>query len=84
MFGNSRLERKVSRMDRRLARMERKLDAVLDHLGLDVPEPEEGFEEVAELLRQDKKIQAIKVYRERTGADLVEAKNEVERLADRI
>ncbi len=51
----------------------------------DKPQPEVapgGFEaEVLELLRGDKKIEAIKVYREKTGIDLKEAKDAVEALA---
>lgn len=66
---------------RRLALVERKLDAVLDHLGVEVPEPH--MEQVAALLGQGKTIQAIKAYREATGADLREAKEAVDRLGGR-
>lgn len=38
-------------------------------------------EEIAELLRRGEKIQAIKRYREATGASLLDAKNAVEKLA---
>ena len=38
------------------------------------------LEEIAGLLRAGKKINAIKVYREVTGASLAEAKDAVERL----
>jgi ribosomal protein L7/L12 len=75
------VERKVSRMERRLAGLERKLDAVIGHLGVVIAEP--GLPEVRALLAQGKKIEAIKVYREHTGADLKEAKEAVERLAGR-
>jgi ribosomal protein L7/L12 len=66
---------------RRLALVERKLDAVLDHLGVEVPEPH--MEQVAALLGQGKTIQAIKAYREATGADLREAKEAVDQLGGR-
>jgi ribosomal protein L7/L12 len=69
------------RQMRRLALVERKLDAVLDHLGVEVPEPH--MERVAALLGQGKTIQAIKAYREATGADLREAKEAVDRLGGR-
>jgi len=39
------------------------------------------FDEIRALLRDGKKIQAIRVYRDRTGAGLKEAKDAVERLA---
>jgi ribosomal protein L7/L12 len=69
------------RQMRRLALVERKLDAVLDHLGVQVPEPH--LEQVETLLRQGKTIHAVKAYREATGADLREAKEAVDRLAGR-
>ncbi|MFB9684310.1 MULTISPECIES: hypothetical protein [Amycolatopsis] len=78
-LASSATDRRLARVDRRLARVERKLDAIAGHLGVATDEPE--LAEVAELLRQGKKIQAIKAYRERTGADLKEARDAVERLA---
>lgn len=36
--------------------------------------------QIIDLIQRDKKIQAIKVYREQTGAGLAEAKQAVERL----
>jgi ribosomal protein L7/L12 len=69
------------RQMQRLALVERKLDAVLDHLGVEVPEPH--LEQVEVLLGQGKTIQAIKAYREATGADLREAKEAVDRLGGR-
>ncbi|MFJ7075393.1 ribosomal protein L7/L12 [Streptomyces sp. NPDC098781] len=74
------IENRISRADRRVARVERKLDLVLDHLGLREND-DPRMSEVAALLRDDKKIQAIKVYREITGAGLKEAKEAVERMA---
>jgi hypothetical protein len=65
----------------RLALVERKLDAVLDHLGVDLPEPH--LERVEDLLGQGRTIQAIKAYREATGADLRDAKEAVDRLGER-
>jgi ribosomal protein L7/L12 len=73
--------RETDRQMRRLALVERKLDAVLDHLGVDVPEPH--LERVEALLAQGKTIHAIKAYREATGADLREAKEAVDRLTRR-
>jgi ribosomal protein L7/L12 len=78
-LGSSATDRRLGRVDRRLARVERKLDAIADRLGVSVVEPE--LAAVAALVRQGKKIQAIKAYRESTGADLREARDAVERLA---
>ncbi|WP_187284862.1 ribosomal protein L7/L12 [Streptomyces sp. uw30] len=73
------VQSRISRADKRVARVERKLDLIIDHLGLRENEPR--MDEVLTLLRDDKKIQAIKVYREITGAGLKEAKDAVERMA---
>jgi ribosomal protein L7/L12 len=77
-LGSSATDRRLTRVDRRLARVERKLDAIADRLGVAVVEPE--LAEVTALLRQGKKIEAIKAYRESTGAGLAEARDAVERL----
>ncbi|WIX91811.1 hypothetical protein [Amycolatopsis sp. DG1A-15b] len=77
-LASSATDRKLGRVDRRLARVERKLDAIADRLGVSTGEPE--LPEVTALLRQGKKIQAIKAYRDSTGADLKEARDAVERL----
>ncbi|MDO0913329.1 ribosomal protein L7/L12 [Streptomyces sp. DT2A-34] len=76
------IQSRISRTDQRVARVERKLDLVLDHLGLQEDEPR--MDEVLVLLRNGKKIEAIKVYREITGEGLKEAKEAVERLAERM
>jgi hypothetical protein len=65
---------------RRLAEIERKLDLVIDHLGIQEPEwsgPAAALQE----LRAGRKIEAIKAYREATGASLREAKDAVEAIA---
>ncbi|WP_405161682.1 ribosomal protein L7/L12 [Nocardia sp. NBC_01499] len=87
MFDNRRLERKIDALNF-------KLDLILQHLGIqDLPvttakpiqvvpttaPPAISFAEIDELLFHGKKIQAIKVYRELTGAGLKEAKEAVER-----
>ncbi|MFE6620722.1 ribosomal protein L7/L12 [Streptomyces sp. NPDC008086] len=77
-WGIMTIQSRISQADQRVARVERKLDLVLDHLGLDGADPRMG--EVLSLVRTDKKIQAIKVYREITGAGLKEAKEAVDRL----
>ncbi|MFF7854470.1 ribosomal protein L7/L12 [Streptomyces sp. NPDC007904] len=68
----------LSRTDRRIARVERRLDQVLAHLGIDEDLPRR--DEIERLVREGRKVQAVKVYREATGAGLVEAKEAVDRL----
>ncbi|MEV5873531.1 ribosomal protein L7/L12 [Streptomyces sp. NPDC052101] len=72
-------ESRFTRADRRLARVERKLDLIMEHLDLR-EERHPRMDEVAALVRDGKKIHAIKLYREITGAELREAKEAVDRL----
>jgi len=71
----------------RLNRLERKVDFLLRELNLVEREeatlPDFGpvLSEVAELVRQNRKIEAIKLYRELTGTSLKEAKEVVDRLS---
>jgi Ribosomal protein L7/L12 C-terminal domain len=60
------------------SRLERKVDLILSHLGLD---PHEGLDgKIVELVKSGQKIQAIKLYREQTGAGLKDARDYVEGL----
>lgn len=73
-------ERKVRKeVSRRIDRLEDKVDLLLKDAGLEAP-PLPRQDEVVALARAGKKIEAIKVYREATGAGLAEAKTAVERL----
>lgn len=65
---------------RRLVRLERKLDLILEHLGLELPEPDE-LQEVRDLAIAGSKIAAIKRYRELTGASLYDAKTAIDGMA---
>jgi ribosomal protein L7/L12 len=71
-------ESRLSRTDRRLARVERGPDLALDHLGLREEDPRP--DEVAALARAGRRVEAIKAYREATGAGPREAKEAVDRL----
>lgn len=68
-----------ARTARRLAAIERRVRAVMDHLG--VVEPEPVLPQVVTELEGGRKIEAIKVYRDLTGAGLKEAKDAVEAMA---
>ncbi|MFH8409429.1 ribosomal protein L7/L12 [Streptomyces sp. NPDC018019] len=65
-------------LDRRLRYMDRKLDLIMEHLGIEETGPE-GMAEIDALLLKGRKIEAIKRYRELTGAGLAEAKEAVDR-----
>ncbi len=64
---------------RRLGRMDRKLILLMRHLNLDPLQRIPLSDRVKQLASDPaRKIEAIKVYREETGADLAEAKDAVE------
>lgn len=71
----------------RLNRLEQKVDFLLNNLGL-TQQAEAGLrttvnpmmDQVVALLRQNRKIDAIKVYREQTGLGLKEAKDVIDNM----
>jgi ribosomal protein L7/L12 len=65
--------------DRKLAMMDRRLRLIMEHL--DIREPASDLHPVLRELEDGRKIQAIKKYRELTGAGLKEAKDAVEEIA---
>ncbi|MEU4705868.1 hypothetical protein AB0G00_05495 [Nocardia salmonicida] len=73
------------RNEAKLLRIERKLDLIMRHLEITDPASELDLSEVDDLVRQGKKVQAIRAYRQlRPDASLVEARDVVEaRDADR-
>ena len=73
----------------RLNRLEQKVDFLLNQLGFaqmaeaSLPANNPGnsmLAEVVALLRQNRKIEAIKVYREQTGVGLKEAKDVIDNM----
>ncbi|MEV5232840.1 hypothetical protein [Streptomyces pseudogriseolus] len=79
VLGVASIQTALSRSERRVARVERKLDQVMRHLGLEEEVPRR--DEILALVRDGKQVQAIKLYREATGADLVEAKQAVDAMS---
>jgi hypothetical protein len=68
------------RQNARLEALERRVAAILDHLGLPDPVPANPFgvsEQVAELARAGKTMQAVKAYMDETGADMNTARDAV-------
>ena len=71
----------------RILDLERKVEFLLKELGLVeqakayVPDINPVLAEVMPLIRQGKKIEAIKHYRERTGASLREAKEIIDKMS---
>lgn len=79
LLGLGGIERKVSRTDRRVARSERRIGLTVDSPGIE-PRREPWQDEVLRLVRAGKRIQAVRAYREATGAGLAAAKEAVDRL----
>lgn len=70
--------------ERRLNRLERKLDLIIKHLGIPDPSLSFDYQEIDELIRQGKKIHAIRRYRKLDPlASLVEARDAIEARARR-
>ncbi len=66
-------------LEAKVVELQRKVDLVMQHLGLHYVDPApQGQAEILALLREGKTIEAIRVYRERTGASLKDAKDAVE------
>lgn len=62
---------------RQLADVQRKLDLVLNHLGIAAPEEQE----IVRLVENGQTVEAVRAYRRRSGASLLEAKQAVDRIA---
>lgn len=73
MLGDAR------RLEANIDALHRKLDLIIQHLGIKEPDHlVTAHAEIDDLLQRGKKIEAIKRYRELTGAGLRQAKDAVE------
>ncbi|MFD3450196.1 ribosomal protein L7/L12 [Microbacteriaceae bacterium 4G12] len=81
VFGILSISSSISQLDKRLKRTEDKLDQIARELGVsEQVGNEELNEELRQLVREGKKIKAIKKVREVLGLSLVDAKNYVDSL----
>ncbi|MEU7063826.1 hypothetical protein ACIA6C_21040 [Streptomyces sp. NPDC051578] len=71
---------RMKALERRADRLERRLGLVLEHFGIEEPEPA-GMDEVRALARDGRTVEAIRAHRRATGSDLLEAKQAVEALS---
>lgn len=77
--------RRIDQLERQVARLQAALEQLGNASGVSMfrlleEKPEEKLRDVAELARSGKKIEAVKRYREITGAGLKEAKGYVDKL----
>lgn len=82
----SNVEREILELKQRVARLETQLAYLLRSLGLGYPEPpaHEVSPEIVDLVRRGKKIEAIKRFRQETGAGLSDAKRVIDSLEQRL
>lgn len=73
----------VSSMQKKLNFMAKKMDSIIDHLGVEDNIAKAIDEELMVFIDMGKAEAAVKVLRERTGMDLLEAKTYVDRLASK-
>ena len=74
------LEAEVAALQTRVAALEAQMQALLEHLGVS-DSPSDALErQVIEFIRADRVIEAVKLYRERTGLGLAAAKDAVDNL----
>ena len=73
----------VSSMQKKLNFMAKKMDSIIDHLGVEDKIAKAIDEEIMVFIDMGKVEAAVKVLRERTGMDLLEAKTYVDRLASK-
>ena len=79
------IERQSGKIRRDVARVERKLNLVLQQMNINFDESSGLSDRVKELARDPhRKIEAIKIYRDETGAGLLEAKEAVEAYIESI
>ncbi len=75
------IEENFYQLHQRVARLERQVAFLLETLNLDYQDrPEPVSPEIMALVQRGKKIEAIKLYRETTGASLKAAKDLIESL----
>ncbi|GAB97191.1 ribosomal protein L7/L12 [Kineosphaera limosa] len=81
--GGTDPQHEIARLNRRVTALEATVREVCKQTGIDprsLPQPQRPHQEVLDLLRSGKKIQAVKRYRELTGAGLREAKEAVDEI----
>ncbi len=78
------LEIEVQELQTRIATLEAQMQVLLEHLGVGASSGDSQSDslerQIIEFIRADRVIEAVKLYRERTGLGLKEAKDAVDEL----
>ncbi len=75
-------EMQVFELNQRVAKLERQVAFLLEHLGVQYQDhpTQDVSPEILDLVRRGRKIEAIQIYREQTGASLKLAKDFIDSL----
>jgi hypothetical protein len=85
LLGILNAERQAASIRRDVARVDRKLNLILKQMSISFDEFAVLSDRVKELARDpNRKIEAIKAYRDETGAGLAEAKGTIEAFIDSL
>lgn len=78
----SSADREIAELKRRVTQLEAQMAFLLRSLGIEHPDPPtwEASPEILALVRQGKMAEAIKLFRQETGASLKDAKTFIETL----
>jgi ribosomal protein L7/L12 len=78
----SSVDHEIHELKRRVAKLESQVAFMLRDSGFDFPEPSmrEVSPEIVDLVRRGRKTEAIKLFRQETGAGLKDAKRFIESL----
>ena len=78
----SNADREIAELKRRVTQLEAQMAFLLRNLGIEHPRPStwEASPEIVALVRQGKTEEAIKLFRQETGASLKDAKTFIETL----
>lgn len=74
---------RMNQLSARVFHLEQQLQVLYRHLGIQYSDPA-SLDDVGAALSQGNKLEAIKLYREKTGTGLAEAKAAVENLARKL
>lgn len=79
MFGSD--ARRLAAIERQLKDIDTKLAALMEALSIELPQVmhDDAMADIRALADSGRKIEAIKLYRQRTGAGLAEAKDAIDR-----
>ncbi len=84
MSNTSPNDDRIAELERRITRLEQQVEMLAGRLGFGDPSAMRSsltdMTEIEQLLRRGQKIEAIKIYRQKTGVGLKEAKDVIDKM----